>query len=534
MQAGIAVFGLLLLAVVVVMQRRRRPKTLRDVLLDEGLHSHLQSCAVSMTVKGTGRLQMPLRMLARLRATVLSLMTRDRENLLPAAQWLTDNARMLEEALLAVRLEWKHASRLPRLSTGEIRVQRFAQELISHTNAHMNATKLMAAVAAWQEASPLTQAELWSLPLALNITLLQLVDGMAKECAAMQKDCDAAPLWAARLTGKHREAARRQFKNAPQSTAFLERLLSLLRETEDAQALSWLDEKLAEMDLRVSSVVEKEHTRQTGDRQWMGNAITSLRRLTQVPWGETLEAMNPVHEILGQDPANVYSAMDFESRDVYRRRVQLFAWECRLPENLVARAAVACARDGLEGELNSHIGYYLMDAGQSALMKKLGASRIAVREHQFARRHSRGLYLASLWFGTAIGIIVADILMLPLYVFPLFLLVWSELGRYVLRRVIRNVHTPRVLPRMEIQSIPEKWRTLVVCPTLLTNSAQAMSMVRHLMILRHANPDENLHFMLLADFADSLTAEQVSDQEILSAARAGVEALNQEFGGGFS
>ena len=26
-----------------------------------------------------------------------------------------------------------------------------------------------------------------------------------------------------------------------------------------------------------------------------------------------------------------------------RRRVQLFAWECGLPENLVARAAVACA-----------------------------------------------------------------------------------------------------------------------------------------------------------------------------------------------
>ncbi len=534
MQAGIAVFGLLLLAVVVVMQRRRRLRTLRDVLLDEGLHNHLQSCAVAITVKGTGRLQMPMRMLARLRAMVLTLMSRDRENLLPAAQWLTDNARMLEEALLSVRLEWKRASRLPKLTTGEIRVQKFAQELISHTNAHLNGPKLMAAVAAWQQASPLTQAELWSLPLALNITLLQLVDDMAKACVDLQKDCDAAPLWAARLTGKHREAARRQFKNAPQSTAFLERLLSLLRETEDAQALSWLDEKLAEMDLRVSSIVEKEHIRQTSDRQWMGNAITSLRRLSQIPWGETLENMNPIHEILGQDPANIYPAMDFESRDMYRRRVQLFAWECRLPENLVARAAIACAREGTDGALDSHIGYYLMDEGQSALMERLGASRVAVREHQFARRHSRGLYRSALWLGVALGVIVANLLMLPLPFILLFLLPWSELMRYVLRRVIRHVHTPRTLPRMEIQNLPEKWRTLIVCPTLLTSAAQAMSMVRHLMILRHANPDEHLHFMLLADFADSLTAEQVSDQEILSAAKAGIEALNQEFGGGFS
>ncbi len=534
MQAGIAVFGLMLLALVVLMQRRRRLRTLRDVLLDEGLHSHLQSCAVSMTVKGTGRLQMSMRMLQRLRSTVLTLMTRDRENLLPAAQWLTDNARMLEEALLSVRQEWKRASRLPRLATGEIRVQKFAQELISHTNAHLNAPKLMAAVAAWQQASQLTQAELWSLPLALNITLLQLVESLAKSCVDMQKDCDAAPLWAARLTGKHREAARRQFKNAPQSTAFLERLLSLLRETEDAQALIWLDEKLAEMDLRVSSIVEKEHTRQTSDRQWMGNAITSLRRLSQVPWGETLENMNPVHEILSQDPANVYPAMDFESRDMYRRRVQLFAWECRLPESLVARAAIACAREGEDGALDTHIGFYLMDAGQSALMKRIGASRTAVREHQFVRLHGRNLYLAALWLGAAIGVIAAGLLMLPLPLFPLFLLLWSELARHVLRKVIRRLHTPRTLPRMEIQTLPESLSTLIVCPTLLTSAAQAMSMVRHLMILRHANPDEHLHFMLLADFADSITAEQVSDQEILSAAKAGIEALNQEFGGGFS
>ncbi len=534
MQAGIAVFGLLLLAVVVLMQRRRRPRTLRDVLLDEGLHSHLQACATAVTAKGTGRLQMPMRMLSRLRATVQALTSRDRENLLPAAQWLTDNARMLEEALLSVRQEWKRASRLPRLTTGEIRIQKFAQELISHTNAHLNSPKLMAAVSAWQQASPLTQAELWSLPLAINITLLQLVDSLAKSCIDMQKDCDAAPLWAARLTGKHREAARRQFKNAPQSTAFLERLLSLLRETEDAQALSWLDEKLAEMDLRVSSIVEKEHIRQTSDRQWMGNAITSLRRLSQIPWGETLEAMNPVHEILGQDPAQVYPAMDFESRDMYRRRVQLFAWECRLPENLVARAAVGCAQEGGEGALDQHIGYYLMDAGQGALMKRLGSNRSAVREHQFFRRHSRGLYLTSLWSGAALGAYVSYLMMIPLPLLPLFLLLWSELMRQALRRIIRHLHTPRTLPRIEIKALPEKWRTLIVCPTLLLSAAQAMSMVRHLMILRHANPDENLHFLLLADFADSLTAEQVSDQEILSTAKAGIEALCQEFGGGFS
>ncbi len=534
MQAGIAVFGLLLLAVVVLMQRRRRPKTLRDVLLDEGLHSHLQSCASSMVIKGTGRLQMPSNMLMHLRATVQSLSVRDRDNLLPAAQWLTDNARMLEEAFLSVHQEWRHSTRLPRLATGEIRVQKFAQEIISHTNAHLNAGKLMAAVAAWQQSSALSQSELWSLPLAINITLLQLVDNLAEDLKLMQKDSDAAPLWAARLTGRHKENARRQFKSAPQSTTFLERLLSLLRETEDAQALSWLDEKLAEMDLRVSGIVEKEHTRQTNDRQWMGNAITSLRRLSQIPWGETLEAMNPVHGILSQDPSGIYTAMDFESRDMYRRRVQLLSCECRLPESLVAKAAVACAQEGSEEDLERHIGFYLLDEGQNELIKRLGVHNSKVREHQFCRQHIKGLYLSALWAGAALGAFTAWLLRLPLPMALLFLLLWSELTRQAVRKTVRRMHVPRALPRLEIKQLPENWRTLVVCPTLLLNAAQAMSMVRHLMILRHANPDENLHFLLLGDFADSLTAEQISDQEILSSAKAGIEALNQEFGGGFS
>jgi hypothetical protein len=124
--------------------------------------------------------------------------------------------------------------------------------------------------------------------------------------------------------------------------------------------------------------------------------------------------------------------------------------------------------------------------------------------------------------------------MLPLLLLPLFLLVWSEFTRQVIRRTVRRLHIPRTLPRLEIQKLPEKWRTLIVCPTLLTSASQAMSMVRHLMILRHANPDENLHFMLLGDYSDSLTAEQVSDQEILSTATAGIEALCQEFGPVFS
>ena len=79
MQVAIAILGLILLAVVVFAQRRRRTRIPRDVLLDEALHDHLQSLATSTLLKGTGILQMPSRMLLRLRSTVQALVTRDRE-----------------------------------------------------------------------------------------------------------------------------------------------------------------------------------------------------------------------------------------------------------------------------------------------------------------------------------------------------------------------------------------------------------------------------------------------------------------------
>ena len=99
--------------------------------------------------------------------------------------------------------------------------------------------------------------------------------------------------------------------------------------------------------------------------------------------------------------------------------------------------------------------------------------------------------------------------------------------------LLRKLFPARMLPRLFLNRLTPDMRTLVVVPCLLTSRKQAMRMARRLAVLRAANPDPCLDFMLLGDFADSAEETTPEDEEILLAARLSIEALNRQQGGGF-
>ena len=83
-------------------------------------------------------------------------------------------------------------------------------------------------------------------------------------------------------------------------------------------------------------------------------------------------AASCVEAQLLQDPSGVYARMDGASRALYRAHVRRIAASSRRTEALVARCAVACACAGLEGPAR-HVGFYLLDAGERALLRRLHA-----------------------------------------------------------------------------------------------------------------------------------------------------------------
>ena len=70
-------------------------------------------------------------------------------------------------------------------------------------------------------------------------------------------------------------------------------------------------------------------------------------------WREFVETLSVVEQALRADPAGVYGAMDFATRDRYRHRVEALARQADLAETEVARAALRLAaeaahRDGAQ------------------------------------------------------------------------------------------------------------------------------------------------------------------------------------------
>jgi hypothetical protein len=73
---------------------------------------------------------------------------------------------------------------------------------------------------------------------------------------------------------------------------------------------------------------------------------------------------------------------------------------------------------------------------------------------------------------------------------------------------------------------------MVVVPTLLTSVPAVSRLIEHVEVLALGNLDPRIHFAILSDFVDAPAREMPGDEAILTAARAGIEALNARFSEG--
>src|SRR5205823_5866733 len=71
--------------------------------------------------------------------------------------------------------------------------------------------------------------------------------------------------------------------------------------------------------------------------------VRVLRLLADIDWKSFFQLTSCVDRTLRDDPAHVYDAMAFDSRDAYRKVVEDLAWDTERPELDVARAAIDLA-----------------------------------------------------------------------------------------------------------------------------------------------------------------------------------------------
>jgi cyclic beta-1,2-glucan synthetase len=447
-------------------------------------------------------------------ASRLQSQTSQAGQLSPTAEWLLDNYYIVAQALREVRqdLPPHYEYQLPRLQEGRRRVYDLTIKIIHNEKALLNLERVQRFVQAYQEMLPLTMGELWALPTMLRLGIL--------ECLL------AAVARLTELAGKaNTEIAPILDSSGP------------------------LDDQL---------IVE--------------NSIRSLRSLAVHDWKCFFETLSLVEVTLRQDPARLYTGMDFETRDRYRKAVEEMALFGQDDELAIARSAVSLAgasvdqlsshptpalqdasdpirhknlksqRDGWDAfrsHPTTHIGYFLLGQGRQTLEQAVGYKPKGWRRvTRFIRGHPTLLYLgaiASLSLGLAmIPLFLAAFAKAPatglLLVFMLALIPALTIAVDLINWAVTQVVKPEDLPHMDFsRGLPDECTTMVVIPALLSGSDEVDSLVAQLEQHYLRNTDLGLFFALVTDYTDATTENKPGDAILVERARQGIRGLNEKY-----
>lgn len=484
---------------------------------------------------------------ARIRAVARQLAEAQQagEVVTPAANWLLDNAYLVDEAIAEIRrdLPDRFYRQLPPLGdTGVPRVLAIAWLYVAHTDSAVSADGFRAMVEGFQEVEPLRIGEIWALPSLLRCVLVenlrrlavrvarardmrQLANGLADRIAAGIEDTDVAVL------EPHRADAC--------DPTFATQLLHRLRDGSQvsSRALAWLEERLEQVGLDAEEVTLAEHATLSAGNVTTGNIIRGLRLIDDVDWTVWFETVSRVDRLL-RDHSD-FEALDFPSRDACRKAIEQLAERSGAKECDVARAAIELASERCERSPDTgavDVGCVVVGPQRPAMENRLGyRPTIGERVHRFCRRAG--------WPGLVVPVLALTVLLTAMaaaaldgYGLPdaaigvlvcLFVLPASEAALGLFNTIVSVLVKPSRLMGYEFKDgIPANARTLVVVPILIGNRDDVEQAVHNLEVHYLSNMAGAMHFAILSDWPDSPREQTDADLALLDHARQQIAALN--------
>jgi cyclic beta-1,2-glucan synthetase len=478
----------------------------------------------------------------------------------PAGEWLLDNFHIVDEQVREIQRDLPPGfyRRLPKLADGPLqgypRVFGIAWALIAHTDSAFDTQKLTRFVQAYQRVQPLTIGELWALAITLRVTLVENLRRLADSIQAQQSAGRLADTLADRILGAAtahpvpEALILHSLDRAPWSPAFALQLAQRLRDQDPTvtAGVRWLNARLAAEGTTAGRIVREEFQRQSATDVTVRSVITSMRLVSMINWPEFFESVSPVDAILRG--ASDFAAMDFPTRDRYRRAIEELARESGRDEVVVAQAAIAAARRAAANTSanksvapwESDPGYYLINKGRPAFEKVLGC-RVPFRTRLFQLNSKIGVmsYVGTIAVVTAIvtAFILLVIALLGVSGWQLLVLMIvglvpaSDIAVAVVNSAIARQVGGKILPGLELRhGITPELRAIVVIPTLLTSVSAIEKQIERLEDHHLSNPDDNLAFALLSDWRDSPNEHDADDKHLLDEAASSIARLNTRYG----
>ncbi len=243
-----------------------------------------------------------------------------------------------------------------------------------------------------------------------------------------------------------------------------------------------------------------------------------------------------------------YAEMDFESRDLYRRKLAAIAAQSDLTEIQVADEALALAREAHDrryrdpriSQRESHIGYYLIGEGREVLSARAGCKpNLLQRLRSWLRRYPDEFFLPGIALLTCTFITGYLLFVTPrdsslglILVSMLLLLLPSSQGAVqVIDYIITTLLPPDILPKLDFsKGVSADCMTLVAIPTLLMNEKQVRALVEDLEVRFLGNHDPNIYFAIVSDLPDAYHRDS-EDSPLIDLCASLVGELNEKYAG---
>ncbi|TVR07365.1 MAG: cellobiose phosphorylase [Salinarimonadaceae bacterium] len=271
----------------------------------------------------------------------------------------------------------------------------------------------------------------------------------------------------------------------------------------------------------------------------VSRAIAALMAVSSTSWKAFFEQVSRVEAILREDPADVYSTMDFETRDHYRKVVEEIADDSPASEWEVAEAALKLTRAHAGARRRGHVGCWLVAEGRAELERKVGCRRSWNRDlRRSILAHPGRLYAGTLAvFGVAAMILPALLLFslnagvaswmigLLLALTPA-MIISVTFTHWIVTRLVPL----RVLPKLDVErGLGAGCDAALVMPVILRKAIEVEPLIERLETHWLSNPDPLVRMALLSDLADADAERMPGDAAIEAALATGVRRLNARY-----
>ncbi len=265
--------------------------------------------------------------------------------------------------------------------------------------------------------------------------------------------------------------------------------------------------------LCVDKIVEEinKSNYKTGNSGVIGLVIEQIYSLSEIDFEFVLSTVSVTEKILRIDPDGTYCRCDKETVNMYRRKISEICGRDGVDELKIVNKYVNLAKES-EGK-GSSITYYIMKDS----------------ENKWGR-----LYFILLRVLPLIGVIILSVisvksnstLLLLLSVFSFFPI--RSLVKMIAESCISQNHSSDIIPRININSIPDDGKTMILYTCVLSNAEIGDSLFRKIEKYACAYKDNNLKFGVLFDFKDADQAKLTDDEMIIAEAKKWTDKINSK------